>query len=381
MVKIIYRNYRAGDDEQLADLYNRAFQMAGFNVLRTAKNWNWRYIQSPNFEPEMIHIAENIENRKIVGALCANLIEELSFKDKKYLIGDINDVICHPSYTKRGIAKTLMENAINYLKKKKCDISMLAADDGYFPREKIYPKYGYEEVEKAFIYLNFANLFKLVKDFPGFGYLFPVLFMNSYIPRILYKFIIRFNPFFKNFSYEIIHNKKHFVYRNAANEILKKDYTGIPNFDRKRVLWSRIKVPSKKHAPTYIIVRENNQIIGCATLTHTNLYYLKYGIKLRIGFVHEILLDRSHFNTHRNLYFGYIYIIDKISKAANKRFIGISVFLASSNQHELIKALKAMRFIKFTTASIMMKPIKKTNPNLDVKKYLYLPSYLLLGLP
>ena len=141
MVKIIYRNYRAGDDEQLADLYNQAFQMAGFNVLRTAKNWNWRYIQSPNFEPEMIHIAENIENRKIVGALCANLIEELSFKDKKYLIGDINDVICHPSYTKRGIAKTLMENAINYLKKKNCDISMLAADDGYFPREKIYPKY------------------------------------------------------------------------------------------------------------------------------------------------------------------------------------------------------------------------------------------------
>ena len=50
MVNIIYRHYKKGDDGQLADLFNRAFQMNGVGIVRTSEEWNWRYVKSPNFE-------------------------------------------------------------------------------------------------------------------------------------------------------------------------------------------------------------------------------------------------------------------------------------------------------------------------------------------
>lgn len=381
LVRLVYRNYKAGDDEQLADLYNRAFQMAGFNFLRNGKNWNWRYFQSPNFEDRMIHLLEDVDNRKIVGAVCANPIELLSFGDKKYLVGDINDVICHPSYTKKGIAKNLMKKALDYLKEKGCDISMLAADEENFPREKIYSKFGFFDIEKAHIYLNFANIFMAVKNFPAFAYLLLVLFMNSYIPRFIYKLKIQFKPFLKDIAYEITYNEKHFEYRNAANKILKKNYIGFPDFDKRKIKWSRIKVPSKNFIPTYIIIRKNNQIIGCATLIHKDMYYLKFGIKIKIGFVNELLIDKSCFTNSLTLYYGYIFFLDKILKAANRRFVGVCVILANSKEKEFVKALKALRFLKFSNTSIMMKRIKNNLPDLNFNKTLYLPSYLMLGSP
>jgi hypothetical protein len=42
MVNIIYRHYKKGDDRQIADLFNRAFQMNGVGIVRTSEEWNWR---------------------------------------------------------------------------------------------------------------------------------------------------------------------------------------------------------------------------------------------------------------------------------------------------------------------------------------------------
>ncbi|MFX1267948.1 MAG: GNAT family N-acetyltransferase, partial [Promethearchaeota archaeon] len=92
MVNIIYRHYQKGDDEQLADLFNRAFQMNGFGFVRTPKNWKWRYFNSPGFEADMIQIAEDIENNKIVGMICVNPVEKVNLTGITYLTGNINDV-------------------------------------------------------------------------------------------------------------------------------------------------------------------------------------------------------------------------------------------------------------------------------------------------
>jgi len=84
MVKINYRCYQEDDDQQLADLYNLAFQMNGAGFVRTPKEWNWRYVQSPNFEPEMVQIAEDKDLNIIIGAVHVNLIENLVFGHKQY---------------------------------------------------------------------------------------------------------------------------------------------------------------------------------------------------------------------------------------------------------------------------------------------------------
>ncbi len=112
MVNITYRHYEPGDEFGLADLYNSAFQQGGAGAVRTPKSWIWRYSQSPGFKAEMCQIAEDRDCNKIVGAVYANLIEKIPLGGKSYLIGDINDVSCHPDYTRKGIASNLMKKAI-----------------------------------------------------------------------------------------------------------------------------------------------------------------------------------------------------------------------------------------------------------------------------
>jgi len=53
MTNIKFRYYEKGDEIQLTELFNIAFQNGG-GFVRTPKNWYWRYVQSPNFDPKMM---------------------------------------------------------------------------------------------------------------------------------------------------------------------------------------------------------------------------------------------------------------------------------------------------------------------------------------
>ena len=65
MGTIIYRHYKSGDDQQLANLFNITFQQGGGGVVRTLKSWTWKYVQSPGFKPKMCQIAEDIDKNII----------------------------------------------------------------------------------------------------------------------------------------------------------------------------------------------------------------------------------------------------------------------------------------------------------------------------
>ena len=85
MVNIIYRHYKPGDEEGLAKLFNKAFPMDLGGYVRTPKNWLWRYVQSPNFEPEMCQIAEDSDTNLIVGVIYVNLVEDIIIGGDTYL--------------------------------------------------------------------------------------------------------------------------------------------------------------------------------------------------------------------------------------------------------------------------------------------------------
>ncbi|MFW9952483.1 MAG: GNAT family N-acetyltransferase, partial [Candidatus Thorarchaeota archaeon] len=222
MVNITFRHYREGDEKRIADLFNHAFKRKV--IIRTPTNWNWRYVKSPGFEPEMCQIAEDSDKNKIVGTILVNLLETRTFDQKKYLIGDINDVSTHPDYTKRGIATKLMEKSINFMKQKGCDFSMLSTGLRGFARSKIYQKFGYFDIEKEYYFIQIPNIIQLIRNFFGFAFFFPVLFSISYIPRFLNRLRIKSKKFFKDFNYEINYNKKHYEYMEAINRISPKNY-------------------------------------------------------------------------------------------------------------------------------------------------------------
>ena len=377
MVQIIYRHYQPGDDQQLAELFNTCF-----TFVRTSKSWHWRYVQSPNFDPDMCQIAEDVDRKKIVGAVYVNLVEEISFDDKKCLNGDINDVTCHPSYTRRGIAKNLMEMAMEYMKKRGCDTSMLSAAYNGFPRKKIYLKYGYLDLEREYFFINFGNLFQLVYDMPAMIVLLPMLFVSSYIPRFINRLRVKRNPFFKNISCTIAHDSKHIEYMKAASRILPKYYSCVQVYNEEKFNWSRINVPSEKEKPTYILLKKSDEIIGGASLTSITANVKRIGgFKLRMGLIHEIFLDRSQFNDKRNLYFGYTCILDKILKAATQRYMGPLLFTSSPKDLDLHDAFKGMGFLKAKGGIIMLKPMKKGSQVQDCNKPVLMPTHSAIGFP
>ena len=381
MVNIIYRHYQKGDDKQLADLFNRAFQMNGFGFVRTPKNWKWRYFNSPGFEAEMIQIAEDIDSNKIVGMICVNPVEKVNLNGITYLNGNINDVSCHPDYTRQGIAKRLMQMSLDYMQKKECDISLLLTGFNGFPRKRLYSKFGYKDFNRYFGYVSFPNLYKLIRDLPATLLLFPVLFTFSFIPRVINKICIKLNSYFKRFSYEIAYDTKHFEYMESVNKVFRKIYSGYPSFDKRKIIWARINVSSKRHKPTYITIKKNDKTVGGVILTHCNVYSFKYGLKIRIGITHELFLDKTQFNNEKELNYGYLYLIDKLLKAANRRFVGLLLIEVSSKNCILRRCLKAYNFFKFQEQSIMMLKLKDELKISKPEKSLFVPTYLSLGFP
>lgn len=377
MVNIIFRHYREGDEKQLADLFNRTFKRSV--VIRTSTGWHWRYVRSPGFEPKMCQIAEDVDKKNIVGTILVNLIETRPLDKKEYLIGDINDVSTHPDYTKKGIATQLMENSIKYMKEKGCDFSMLSTGLKGFARSKIYQKFGYFDIEKEYFFVQILNVIQLVRDFFGFAFLFPILFILSYLPRILNRLRIKFKTFLKDFSYEINHNTKHFEYMSAINRIGPSNYEGYPGYDQFKFNWARIKVPTNHNKPTYILVKKKSKIVGGAVITHQYVKAINYRLKLRLGIIHEIFLDESMSSNSYNINLAYIYLIDKIIKAATQRHLGVLLYTSSVNANYLNKAFKGMSFFRIQNGVVMAKELKKNLKFPKLKKPLFIPTYLTLG--
>ena len=381
MVKIKYRSYQEGDDKQLAHLYNLAFQMNGAGFVRTPKEWNWRYVQSPNFEPEMIQIAEDRELSKVIGAVHVNLIENLVFGHKKYLFGEINDVMCHPDYMRKGIASNLLNRAVKFMEKKNCDYSILTADYNGFPRKKLYFNTGYKDIEREIMLFNFPNPFQLIKDFPGLFILLPAFFVFSFLPRIISRILRKFNHKFSNFSYEIVHNTYHFKYMNIMNKLMAKSYSGFAPYNKKKFIWARINNPSKRHYPTYVFIKKDNVVVGGAVISSKNIYSFKHGIKMRMGLIHEIFIDKQKFDDKRHLFHGYRYLIDKVLKAATRRFCGFLLFQPSESDKETINSFKSMGFLKFSSSMVMIKSFKNPFDLIKRIKPLYIPTYISLAFP
>jgi len=190
---------------------------------------------------------------------------------------------------------------------------------------------------------------------------------------------MKFKKILKDFSYEINHNKKHLDYMNALNIITPRNYEGYSGYDNSKFNWARIEVPSPHNEPTYIIIRKEGKIIGGAVITHQNIRALKYKLKLRIGIIHEIFLDENVFNDPHDIFLGYTYLIDKIIRAANYRYLGVLLYTSSLKAKFLNQAFKGMSFFKIQNDVIMVKELKENIRFPKLKKPLFIPTYLALG--
>lgn len=301
---IIFRNYKPGDDQGLAEVFNYGFQQNGFGDLRTAKSFHWRYIDNPSFEPENINIAEDKNTGKIVGSIMGT-VEPYYIHGKKYLFGSINDVCTFPGYNGRGIAKNLLKMAINYFYKKNTEFSSLSADPNGFPRSRIYIPAGYVDMHKLYAIIHITNYKTIMKSIPGMAMFLPALSLykiSPYLTNFKYRNSIkRLNYRPKNkinsmkYSVEILHGTATEEYRKAFNEVGMRQYDCFRPFTKDEWVWMRKKAISKRTKPTQTVIRDakTDQIIGGTILGTNVMQGVKMGLKVRLGAIKDVFVDEK----------------------------------------------------------------------------------------
>lgn len=301
---ILFRNYKQGDEQGLAEVFNYGFQQNGFGDLKTAKAVRWRYIDNPYFEPENINIAEDKVTGKIVGSIMGT-IEPYYIGGKKHIFGSINDVCTFPGYNGRGIAKNLLKMAINYFYKKGADFSSLSADPHGFPRSRIYIPAGYADMHKLYAIIHITNYKTIMKNIPGMAMFLPALSLykiSPYLTNFKYRDAIKRLNYrlkkedkSKKYSVEILHGTATEEYRRRFNEVGLRQYDCFRPFTQEEWVWMRKKGLTKRTKPTQTVIRDNrtDQIIG-GTILGTNIMQgVKLGLKIRLSAVKDVFVDEK----------------------------------------------------------------------------------------
>jgi len=113
------------------------------------------------------------------------------------------------------------------------------------------------------------------------------------------------------------------------------------------------------------------------------------GILMPLSFLHRKERDGvSKAVKHMIIRYGIILalgllviLIDKLLKAATRRYIGVLLYNSCYSDIDLIKALKSMAFLKFGSGTIMMKKLNEEIKSLKPKKPIHLPTYITFSTP
>jgi len=100
-------------------------------------------------EPIKFLVAE--VNQRLVGTTIVN---------NRGKVGYISTVMVHPNYRRKGIARKLMKNALDYIQKKKMKRAVLHVVSTNVPAKNLYTELGFREFEKT------AHLVANIDHFP-----------------------------------------------------------------------------------------------------------------------------------------------------------------------------------------------------------------------
>lgn len=144
------RTYKEGDEKQVVELFNLCFSGGlGMTFGRDVDEWIWRYKSAQS----KIFIAEL--NERIIGAVCETF-GIVNFCGKSFQIAMIDDVSTHPYFQRRGVSRTLMNEAIEHAVERDLAGIELHAQRGSMPY-KFYSRLGFREYGTVDFALKILN--------------------------------------------------------------------------------------------------------------------------------------------------------------------------------------------------------------------------------
>jgi len=360
-MEIEYRTYNSGDEKGLAELFNISFHGSGIGFLRTPNEILWRYVNRPVSSFKEIRIASDKHGGKIIGSVfCA--IEELYFNGKIYKTGSINDVAVLPKYRKFGIANELMKQALKFMNSQKCNLSSLVADPKGYARKKLYIPLGWQDFEKFQIFLK-PNL-RLIKFFPIIFPFTPMLLFyemhNHFQLQRIKKKLTQLN-----YDVRIIHsNENHSkslkyssTSRSLFNNASKQQFNGFNHFTKE--LWHHFREKPIREGmfPTYILIFKNKKLIGFGSFLRQWMYFEKFGFRIPLAIVREIIIDHTKISMEEYLREIYYLLILSMLKATKERKCAVILFTMASKNKYSNTILKNLHFHKINGGVFMINPL------------------------
>ncbi|QEE17893.2 GNAT family N-acetyltransferase [Promethearchaeum syntrophicum] len=364
-MEIKYRTYEAGDEVELAQLFNICFHYSGAGFSRTPKNILWRYLDSPSGKAEEIQIAINSKTNKIVGAISCP-IEDLIFNGEHFKSGSVNDVAVLPKYQGKGIAKELLQRTIDFMKREGCKISSLIADPKGHARSHLYLPFGWQDIVKieVCVSLNISILRYFPIIFPYAPFLILNIIKQNFRLKKLERKFLRLN-----IKTKIIHTDRNNLIPKDLNDILRcmyndnsmKNFNGSVNFSKEYWKHFRENPISSGSKPTYIVLYRNQEIIGFSSFTRHWFQLEKIGFRIPLAIAREFIIDRRYFTNFNHFLLSSSFLIEKTIEASKERKCSTLLVAVSDQNRILYSILNNKRLFHFPGAVLMYKNLDKSS--------------------
>lgn len=159
---ISFRSYRDGDEAEIVRLLNICFNRLA--PVRTVDSWRWRYRQQPGFRSQAVCVAEDTQDRRIVGTLAATT-RHVAVSGKVYKFGMLDDASVQPEFRGRGILRRLNDELIQYLKG--IEVDAIGAYVGYnAPSYRDLTRRAFIEVAPVAKMIKVVNTLELFTKLP-----------------------------------------------------------------------------------------------------------------------------------------------------------------------------------------------------------------------
>lgn len=153
----IIRSFREKDIKSIVSLFNTCFLPNGA-LVRDEEIFRWRYIMCPDFENGDIKVVEY--NGEIISSAVITF-KTIFIDDKKVYAGFIDDVMTHPRFRRKGLAKQILMELEKIAIENNADMLVLyTGKDGIAHR--LYQKLGFEDITTFSNYIRILNPKKLL---------------------------------------------------------------------------------------------------------------------------------------------------------------------------------------------------------------------------
>jgi len=378
-MNLVYRKYHVGDAPEITTLYSRAFAKSLYPKM--VQDTLWKFIEKPNFNPEFLNICEDSDNQRIVGFI-ASEVSEVHFSNRIIKMGFINEVGTDPDYQKQGIAKKLMQMALEVFKSAGTEFSCLVADPKGHPRSKLYLPAGYRDICFNKACFHFTSISNLIRDIPLTIIFSPILLLYKGIVGLIQSIRKLHNT--SEYQIEVKDGLPFSAFYDAANKLMVANYDLFPVRTKEDWICLREKVNHPGEKPLYIVALKDGQIIAGVSITDrmADLHFLHF--KVRLGTVGEYFIDKTRFSNPKTLQKFTDWFNGIVLDTARIRKIAALLFFPSDQDRFLIQSLHRWGIPTVNAGIYMLRDDagrKLDPPFIHNEKPIFISTYDSMGIP